>query len=122
MEITIEIDDDQFSSVVDNMTEAWLDANLESAIDSYMENHDGDNGETIEGKIRELLEGYSPAGDSCSTATAFEGAVGKVLDKRGNIKPSHAVLKDMVITELARTFYNLETLTNRRSASQNAEL
>jgi hypothetical protein len=84
MEITIEIDDDEFNSAVDNMTEAWLDANLESAIDSYRENHDGTYGDQIEEKIRELLEAFTERpGEGCTTATAFERAVGRVLVRMG---------------------------------------
>lgn len=117
MQITFEFPDDELDSAI----ETWIENNLDNAIETYLQNN-GFDGSDVEEKIRELLEGYDAAGDGCRTQRAFEETVGKVLDKRGNIKPSRDVLKDMVVTELARTFYDLETLTTRRSAAQNAEL
>ena len=122
MEITAELPDEEIESAI----ETWADSNLDSAIESYLENNDVPN-EVIESCTRNLLENYAAAGGACSTAEAFEAAVNKVLEKgdyvRTHIKPSHDVLQDMVVTELARTFYDMETiLKNKENAARNAEL
>ena len=122
MEITAELPDEEVESAI----ETWADSNLDSHIESYLENNDVPN-EVIESCTRNLLENYAAAGGACSTAEAFEAAVDKVLDKRGvigsHIKPSRDVLQDMVVTELARTFYDMETiLKNKENAARNAEL
>ena len=105
MEITAELPDEEVESAI----ETWADSNLDSHIESY------------------LLDNYAAAGGACETAKAFEAAVNKVLEKgdyvRTHIKPSRDVLQDMVVTELARTFYDMETiLKNKENAARNAEL
>ena len=122
MEITAELPDEEVESAI----ETWADSNLDSYIESYLENNDVPN-EVIERCTRNLLENYAAAGGACSTAEAFEAAVNKVLEKgdyvRTHIKPSRDVLQDMVVTELARTFYDMETiLKNKENAVRNAEL
>ena len=122
MEITAELPDEEVESAI----ETWADSNLDSHIESYLENNDVPN-EIIESCTRNLLENYATAGGACSTAEAFEAAVNKVLEKgdyvRTHIKPSRDVLQDMVVTELARTFYDMETiLKNKENAARNAEL
>ena len=122
MEITAELPDEEVESAI----ETWADSNLDSYIESYLENNDVPN-EVIESCTRNLLDNYAAAGGACSTAEAFEAAVNKVLEKgdyvRTHIKPSRDVLQDMVVTELARTFYDMETiLKNKENAVRNAEL
>ena len=122
MEITAELPDEEVESAI----ETWADSNLDSYIESYLENNDVPN-EVIESCTRNLLDNYAAAGGACSTAEAFEAAVNKVLEKgdyvRTHIKPSRDVLQDMVVTELARTFYDMETiLKNKENAARNAEL
>ena len=118
MEITAELPDEEVESAI----ETWADSNLDSYIESYLENNDVPN-EIIESCTRNLLENYATAGGACSTAEAFEAAVGMVLDKRSHIKPSRDVLQDMVVTELGRAFYDMETiLKNKENAARNAEL
>lgn len=122
MEITAELPDEEVESAI----ETWADSNLDSYIESYLENNDVPN-EIIESCTRTLLDNYAAAGGACETAKAFEAAVNKVLEKgdyvRTHIKPSRDVLQDMVVTELARTFYDMETiLKNKENAARNAEL
>jgi len=99
MEITIELDDSSLEPVV----EGWADSNLDSHIESYLDNHEI-GAVDVEGKVRELLDDFTPGGGGCRTARAFEEAVNGILDHRGELvlKPANDALAEMVTKEVEK--------------------
>jgi len=81
MEFTGELPDNEIESVV----EEWVDSNLDGHIEAYLDNHDVAGNVDVEGKIRELLDDFTPGGGGCRTARAFEEAVNGIMEQRGDI-------------------------------------
>ena len=98
MEFTGELPDNEIESVV----EEWVDSNLDGHIEAYLDNHDVAGNVDVEGKIRELLDDFTPGGGGCRTARAFEEAVNGILDHRGELvlKPANDALAEMVTKEV----------------------
>jgi len=100
MEFTGELPDNEIESVV----EGWVDSNLDSHLETWLENHDIADSVDVEGKIRELLDDFTPGGGGCRTARAFEEAVNGILDHRGELvlKPANDALAEMVTKEVEK--------------------
>ena len=81
MEFTGELPDNEIEGVV----EGWVDSNLDSHIEAWLENHDFADSIDVEGQIRSLLEDFDPARGGCNTARAFKEAVNGIMEQRGEI-------------------------------------
>ena len=80
MEFTGELPDNEIESVV----EGWVDSNLDSHIQSFLDNNEIGTVD-VEEQIRGLLEDFDPAQGGCRTARAFTEAVNGIMDQRGEI-------------------------------------
>ena len=58
MEFTGELPDNEIEGVV----EGWVDSNLDSHIEAWLENHDFADSIDVEGQIRSLLDDFTPGG------------------------------------------------------------
>ena len=85
MEFTGDISDSEVEGVVETWWSGWVDSNLDSHIETCLENHDFAGSVDVEAKIRELLDDFTPGVHGCATARAFEEAVNGILDQRGEI-------------------------------------
>ena len=107
MEFTGELPDNEIESVV----EGWVDSNLDSHIQSFLDNNEIGTVD-VEEQIRGLLEDFDPAQGGCRTARAFTEAVNGIMDQRGEIVIKQNVdgitgeardaLVEMVATEVHR--------------------
>ena len=106
MEFTGELPDNEMESVV----EGWVDSNLDSHIQSFLDNNEIGTAVDVEAEIRGLLEDSARGG--CHTARAFTEAVNGIMDQRGEIVIKQNVdgitgeardaLVEMVATEVHR--------------------
>jgi len=107
MEFTGELPDNEMESVV----EGWVDSNLDSHIQSFLDNNEIGVVD-VEEQIRGLLEDFDPGRGGCRTARAFTEAVNGIMDQRGEIVIKQNVdgitgeardaLVEMVATEVHR--------------------
>ena len=107
MEFTGELPDNEMESVV----EGWVDSNLDSHIQSFLDNNEIGTVD-VEEQIRGLLEDFDPAQGGCRTARAFKEAVNGIMDERGEVVIKQNVdgitgeardaLVEMVATEVDR--------------------
>tara|TARA_R110000751_G_scaffold161917_1_gene268464 strand:+ start:776 stop:1171 length:396 start_codon:yes stop_codon:yes gene_type:complete len=86
MEFTGELPDNEMESVV----EGWVDSNLDSHIQSFLDNNEIGTVD-VEEQIRGLLEDFDPAQGGCRTARAFKEAVNGIMDERGEVVIKHNV-------------------------------